>query len=117
MNTVVVRAASGDPGARRLIGDNTDWLGILRPVSAALASRPPCPAANGNGGEPERRVGVVVGSGGTARAAAYALGFGLGLDVVRRAAFASWLPQVAWRLAAAAAPATCAFPPFANARR
>jgi pentafunctional AROM polypeptide len=76
VNTVVVEASG------RKVGYNTDWLGIKRPVLRQLRARG-VPWANtaplGEGGK--RAVGVVVGAGGTAKAACYAVR-DLGLDVV-----------------------------------
>jgi len=70
VNTVVV-----EPGGR-LVGFNTDWLGIKRPVLAKLRARAQ-PWAGG--------VGLVVGAGGTARAACYAVqSLGLKLYVTNR---------------------------------
>ena len=47
-------------GSNTLRGENTDWIGIREPLAAALGSRP-------------RKRALVVGAGGTARAALYAL--------------------------------------------
>jgi len=43
-----------------LLGDNTDWIGIVEPLSAVLGDR-------------KRARALVIGAGGTARAACYAL--------------------------------------------
>jgi shikimate 5-dehydrogenase len=71
VNTVV-RLADGT-----LYGDNTDWIGIAAPLRRRLASHALPPA----GASPSSRpVALVVGAGGTARAACYAvvrLGFAL----------------------------------------
>eukprot|EP01041_Mallomonas_annulata_P008487 gene8487-17494_t len=74
VNTVVVETEVAMNGAedRRLVGMNTDWLGIRRPVLRQLTSR----------GLPfEGQVGLVIGAGGTAMAACYAVR-DLGLDLV-----------------------------------
>eukprot|EP00051_Salpingoeca_urceolata_P000261 m.33341 g.33341 ORF g.33341 m.33341 type:complete len:1512 (-) comp10359_c0_seq2:178-4713(-) len=44
----------------KVYGDNTDWIGIHNPVKAALTDKP-------------RHCGLILGAGGTARAACYAL--------------------------------------------
>eukprot|EP00634_Sargassococcus_sp_CCMP2135_P016177 CAMPEP_0198653212 /NCGR_PEP_ID=MMETSP1467-20131203/6904_1 /TAXON_ID=1462469 /ORGANISM="unid. sp., Strain CCMP2135" /LENGTH=319 /DNA_ID=CAMNT_0044389171 /DNA_START=1 /DNA_END=960 /DNA_ORIENTATION=- len=58
VNTVI------PPGAGKLTGDNTDWLGVCDALDAALERRQ-TPANS--------RRALLVGAGGTARAAAYAL--------------------------------------------
>ena len=65
VNTIVVNNG-------RRIGYNTDWLGIRRPLARQLDKRP---AATG------KKVGLVIGAGGTAKAACYAVR-DLGLDLV-----------------------------------
>ena len=60
VNTVVVQEP--EPGVRRLYGDNTDWIGIRRPIAALLRDDAACEG-----------VAVVVGAGGTAMAAVYAM--------------------------------------------
>lgn len=60
VNTVV-------PVAGGFFGDNTDWVGIVR--------------ALGRGGPPARGAGLVVGGGGTSRAAVYAL-HAMGCDTI-----------------------------------
>jgi len=60
VNTVIARTAAD--GSRTLIGDNTDWLGIRNCVSARLSIDAPAPTT-----------GLVIGAGGTSRAAIYAL--------------------------------------------
>ncbi|EIN05489.1 Pentafunctional AroM protein [Punctularia strigosozonata HHB-11173 SS5] len=67
VNTVVARARPD--GTRYLFGDNTDWLGIRACVRARLA------------GAAVPEAGLVIGAGGTARAAIYALR-GLGVKTV-----------------------------------
>jgi pentafunctional AROM polypeptide len=62
VNTVI-REDVGAPGDVRWRGDNTDWLGILRPIRKRLAGRK---------GSSELRA-LVVGAGGTSMAAAYAM--------------------------------------------
>jgi hypothetical protein len=77
VNTIV-RTTGGD-----LVGDNTDWLGILRPVKAALQRR----RLHQEGPDVQDKTGIalVVGAGGTARAAAFAAReLGLGLLVWNR---------------------------------
>ena len=61
VNTVIVdKDTSGD--GRTLKGDNTDWIGIYNPLKARLGD-----ASNKKGG-----AALILGAGGTARAAAYA---------------------------------------------
>lgn len=72
VNTVIV-VTDPETGARRLRGDNTDWLGILRPVKARLEASG---WEQGKGG-----VALVVGAGGAAMGAAFAMQQ-LGLEVV-----------------------------------
>lgn len=58
---------------KRTVGLNTDWLGIYRPIYKLLQRQ-------GSSERSEDRVGLVIGAGGTARAASYAvkeLGFKL----------------------------------------
>ncbi|CAM9161734.1 unnamed protein product [Ectocarpus sp. 4 AP-2014] len=73
VNTVVV-GTDPETGARRLRGDNTDWLGILRPVKARLEASSGW--EQGRGG-----VALVVGAGGAAMGALFAMQR-LGLEVV-----------------------------------
>lgn len=62
VNTVVVRS---DPSGRRiLLGDNTDWIGIR---DCVIAAAPDLDLSTGSS------TGLVIGAGGTARAALYAL--------------------------------------------
>lgn len=72
VNTVIVRT-DPETGARRLRGDNTDWLGILRPVKARLEASG---WEQGRGG-----VALVVGAGGAAMGAIFAMQQ-LGLEIV-----------------------------------
>lgn len=72
VNTVIV-GTDPETGARRLRGDNTDWLGILRPVKARLDASG---WEQGRGG-----VALVVGAGGAAMGALFAMQR-LGLEVV-----------------------------------
>ena len=74
VNTIVVEEKGG---RRHLVGYNTDWIGIQRPVQAKLQAS----------GQPLSGAGLVVGAGGTARAACYALkSLGLKLYVSNRSA-------------------------------
>ena len=61
VNTVIVEKFDDD---RKLIGDNTDWKGIYNPLSRKLKSATASPHKEG--------VVLILGGGGTARAAAYA---------------------------------------------
>ncbi|EKG18845.1 Shikimate kinase [Macrophomina phaseolina MS6] len=65
VNTIVPERATTADGttSTRLVGRNTDWQGIALVLRAHL---PPAPAET-------RRAGMVIGGGGTARAAIYAL--------------------------------------------
>lgn len=72
VNTVIVGSDS-ESGARRLRGDNTDWLGILRPVKARMEASGWEPQAGG--------IALVVGAGGAAMGALFAMQQ-LGLQVV-----------------------------------
>jgi len=65
VNTIMIEEGP-TPGQRRLVGDNTDWLGIKRPVLKRLQRR-------GKDKDPASRLALVVGGGGTALAAAYAM--------------------------------------------
>ncbi|KAI9331542.1 EPSP synthase-domain-containing protein [Zopfochytrium polystomum] len=67
VNTLVM--AGADAGAGSIVGDNTDWLGIRAGVLRGLGVR----ASLGEVGAGVSTVGVVIGAGGTARAACYAL--------------------------------------------
>ena len=63
MNTIIVEEGE-DNGDRILVGDNTDWKGIYNPPSRKLGK-------STNQGE-KTEVALILGGGGTARAAAYA---------------------------------------------
>ena len=76
VNTVVVQEPA--PGVRRLYGDNTDWIGIRRPIAALLRDNAAAGAASGGKSD---GVAMVVGAGGTAMAAVYAMQ-SLGLPVL-----------------------------------
>lgn len=77
VNTVVVER-DARTGRRSLVGHNTDWLGIVRPVGRKLQE-----TGRGTvGAEGKPRVALVVGGGGTALAAAYAMTAGLGLKLL-----------------------------------
>ncbi|KAH6909954.1 Shikimate dehydrogenase [Coprinopsis sp. MPI-PUGE-AT-0042] len=61
VNTIIPSPSSPSAtGSRKLIGDNTDWLGIRACISHRV-------------GRNQVRAGLVIGAGGTARAAIYAL--------------------------------------------
>ncbi|EFW98669.1 dehydroquinase class 1 [Grosmannia clavigera kw1407] len=66
VNTIIPVAASkgGKAGGARLIGDNTDWRGMIHALRGAGVERP---------STSQSAAGLVVGSGGTTRAAVYAL--------------------------------------------
>jgi pentafunctional AROM polypeptide len=69
VNTIIPRAAGADASSRLLYGDNTDWLAIRDCIQSNLSSSGGVGAA------------LVIGAGGTARAAIYAL-YILGAHVV-----------------------------------
>jgi pentafunctional AROM polypeptide len=71
VNTVIVKEPSAPDSKRILIGDNTDWKGILNPIQRKLGS----PSQSST----QKGVALILGGGGTARAAAYAASQ-LGLD-------------------------------------
>eukprot|EP00981_Chlorochromonas_danica_P010510 scaffold3243_cov173-Ochromonas_danica.AAC.43 len=72
VNTIVL----DDDGCK--VGYNTDWIGIFRPLSRKLK-------ALVNSGDGRRNIGLVVGAGGTARAACFAIKrLGLELRVANR---------------------------------
>ncbi|KAF8528456.1 aromatic amino acid family biosynthesis-like protein [Hysterangium stoloniferum] len=60
VNTIIVRP--GPDGSRELYGDNTDWIGIAQCVKDNLGDK-----------LPRRSTALVIGSGGTSRAALFAL--------------------------------------------
>ena len=90
VNTIVVEERRGDKDEKKrwLVGYNTDWIGIRRPIEkklAALDSNSYCSSSVGTAGM--SKIGLVVGAGGTARAACYALqSLGLQLYVTNRSA-------------------------------
>jgi pentafunctional AROM polypeptide len=55
-----VNTVTKEPGSNRLLGDNTDWIGIKQQLLPKVRHR------SGD------KVGLIIGAGGTARAAAYA---------------------------------------------
>ena len=65
----------------KLIGYNTDWLGMYRPILKKLRQRGIVWDDNRENDDGVMNVGIVIGAGGTARAACYAVKE-LGLDVV-----------------------------------
>jgi pentafunctional AROM polypeptide len=90
INTVVPESIMDADGkmVRKLVGMNTDWLGMKRPLLRQLRSRGiPWSNEDGDnvladsGGSRKRSIGLVVGAGGTARAACYAIK-DLGLDLI-----------------------------------
>lgn len=68
VNTVIPQTVDKDGASRILVGDNTDWIGIKSSIDSRLGSSPV-------------RASLVIGAGGTARAAIYALQ-SLGADVI-----------------------------------
>lgn len=88
VNTVVPRyppsaQSTEDNGDRRdvrLEGHNTDWLGIFKPLQQLLRQRHSTEMSPDS-----KRIGIVIGAGGTARAACYAINqLGLKLLVANR---------------------------------
>lgn len=71
VNTISVVEDNGEQGGRRLVGFNTDWIGIFRPIQRLLRTDIPASA----------QTMLIIGAGGTARAAAYA-GQQLGLRLL-----------------------------------
>ena len=63
VNTVIVKQPTEKESERTLIGDNTDWKGIFNPLNRLLGS-----SSNSD----DTGVALILGGGGTARAAAYA---------------------------------------------
>lgn len=92
VNTVVVRS-DPETGRRLLCGENTDWVGIMRPVRARLESSG---WREGEGG-----VALVIGAGGAAMGAVYAMQH-LGLEVVIYNRTLSKAREVATRMGGAA---------------
>ena len=85
VNTIVVEEQqdqqSESKTKRWLVGYNTDWIGIRRPILTKLRSRQHMQPAMSQ----EVGIGLVVGAGGTARAACYAVqSLGLRLYVTNR---------------------------------
>ncbi|KAM5359038.1 hypothetical protein ACJZ2D_014792 [Fusarium nematophilum] len=71
VNTVVPLGQANSSGGRRLLGDNTDWKGMVHALQDA--------GVEARAGSDARGAAMVVGSGGTTRAAIFALhslGFG-----------------------------------------
>jgi pentafunctional AROM polypeptide len=86
INTIVPESIMDGDGkmVRKLVGMNTDWLGMKRPLLRQLRSRGvqwSNEDTNTNSGDNKRSIGLVVGAGGTARAACYAIK-DLGLDLI-----------------------------------
>lgn len=77
VNTIVPEMSVGPGGSvvRRLIGYNTDWLGIRRPLLRQLLARGGQWSNDdkNSSGNQKRLVGLVIGAGGTAKAASYAV--------------------------------------------
>lgn len=73
VNTIVV-----DRNTNKRVGYNTDWLGIKRPL---LKHMNKLGLSNLTSEKGQKKVGLVVGAGGTAKAACYAIK-DLGLDVI-----------------------------------
>lgn len=72
VNTVIVKQPTDKESKRSLIGDNTDWKGIFNPLNRQLG---------GSSNSDTAGVALILGGGGTARAAAYAAS-ALGLDKI-----------------------------------
>lgn len=72
VNTVIVKKPDDEESERTLIGDNTDWKGIFNPLNRLLGASPSSETVG---------VALILGGGGTARAAAYAA-TALGLDKI-----------------------------------
>lgn len=70
VNTVIVEKEDNS-SQRKLIGDNTDWKGIFNPLSRKLGISSANEDAQQNPDE-KKGVALILGGGGTARAAAYA---------------------------------------------
>lgn len=74
VNTIVPEVTVGSDGeaVTRLIGYNTDWLGIKRPLLRQLVARGgKWQNDDVTSGDRKRSVGLVIGAGGTAKAACY----------------------------------------------
>ena len=87
VNTIVTEMSVGADGSavRRLVGYNTDWLGIKRPLLRQLLARGGqwSNDENSSSGNEMRLVGLVIGAGGTAKAASYAVNdLGIYLTIV-----------------------------------
>jgi len=75
VNTIVVEDnESKGATQRRRIGYNTDWLGIKRPIEKLLQK-------SDRSSRTGKRIGIVIGAGGTARAACFAIN-SLGLELI-----------------------------------
>ena len=74
VNTLVVLDPKGSE--RKIYGDNTDWIGIFNPLRRKLDG-----ASDSLPSDDYRGVALIIGGGGTARAAAYAAKQ-LGLDIL-----------------------------------
>mmetsp|Transcript_2423 Transcript_2423/g.3791 ORF Transcript_2423/g.3791 Transcript_2423/m.3791 type:complete len:879 (-) Transcript_2423:299-2935(-) len=81
VNTVIVKdeviEEVDDELTRVLYGDNTDWIGIHKPISRRMGSS--SVEGENKDGQQQRGCALILGGGGTARAAAYAAAK-LGLD-------------------------------------
>jgi pentafunctional AROM polypeptide len=78
VNTVVPEVVVNADGTttRRLVGFNTDWLGIKRPLLRQLLARGgqwSNSDSSSSGSDRKRSIGLVIGAGGTAKAACYAV--------------------------------------------
>ncbi|KAF0709617.1 Aste57867_5842 [Aphanomyces stellatus] len=71
VNTIIPK------GPNALVGDNTDWIGIMRPIARRLEQL----AKKTHIASPRRQIALVIGAGGTSMAAAYAMQQ-LGLDLL-----------------------------------
>ena len=79
VNTVVPEVVVNADGttSRRLVGFNTDWLGIKRPLLRQLLARggqwSNSDSSSSSSSSRKRSIGLVIGAGGTAKAACYAV--------------------------------------------